>query len=1039
MCLALLLLCNAVPMDALAAAVYGPIDIVVDEYANPDDVIRVVDNVAETWVKYIDQNNRELAKYGISLVGKLEYNSELGCYEHTVETYEDLGEAVPTGFQFVQWKVVEVKRSGDKATSVELQACIEPITYTIGYQLPDGTGLPSDVVTTLPSSYTHGTELDFTMASATWEGVPCTELYSDPELNIRVTSIPTTATGNRVLYAKFEAPINYNVNTTAGESNSPENPTTYIYGKGISAGGIGNATKNPTSEYTFDGWYNADTKVTSISTSQRGAVNLTAKFTAKTYTITYLLPNGNTVLPEVTNGLPTQYTYGTMTEIEMASGALSNAYNGVVCTGWYKDAALTTPVTAISNTESEDVKLYGKFEAGLTYEPNGGTNDSTNPSTYTYGKGVASFRSASKFGYTFADWYTDSGFAESTRVTGIAAMETGAKTLYAKYTPNSWNIEYNGNGGTVLNSGSTARYVYGEGISGADPNLTATKDNYDFAGWYMTPACTDGTKWEDVCNAANGYKLATSYLPDTTAGKIMLYAKYTPKTYTITYKLPDGSALPTGVVPSGLESNYVYGVGRDLSAASAVWEGVSCAGWYRDTELLTPVTAISPEDSGDLTLYAKFAWDIRYHNVDGGAVHTNPGSYVYGVGVSRLADAEKTGYDFAGWFTEESCAEESRVTSVAASETGELHLYAKFTPATYAIHYVLNGGINDTANPVSYTYGDGVAAFGNAAKTGCNFAGWYSDEAFAYRVSSIPDTRTGEITLYAKYEAVDYAITYETNGGTNSVNNPAGYRYGTGVGSFEPAVKAGHIFGGWYRSGDFSGEPAGSIPATETGAVTLYAKFDAADYAIAYVTNGGSDPATNPRGYQYGTEISGFADSVKQNYRFDGWYANADFSGNPITAISAGDTGDKILYAKFTPDSYTITYVLNDGGNAETNPSGYTYGAGVQSFADAVRQGYTFGGWFTDPAFAELSRVTSLSEGHTGDVTLYAKFTENPAAPVPTPTPEPKTITPPAVPVSVPVTGDSVLGICLAAVLLVSGCGLLVIVWIRKRERDNAA
>lgn len=1003
---------------------------------------------------------------GGSYVGTAPTGDEMPYTYGTAITNDALPKVTKTGYDFVGWSKTSggatidgipadtLPASGD---TIELYAVYRVKSYQVTYKGRDGakletTGTPSISGTGKTDTFTYGTGISTdklpkaTLVGHTFKGWYDNESYTESP----ITSIPPDCANDITLYAKFE-PNNYTVKFVLGDGGSyddsgsypvpQENAMTYVY----SGEGISKLPQAKKTGHTFDGWYTAasggelKTNISGTYIPPSGTeVTLYAHYSPKDYGITYLLPNGDPVPLKVTDGLPTQYSYGRKTEIKKTSGELSNAYNGVVCTGWYKDAALTIPVTAITAIESETVTLYGKFEAGLSYELDGGTTASANPSTYTYGIRVASFQPASKFGYTFGGWYTSADLAESTRVTGIAAAETGAKTLYAKYTPNSWSIEYNGNGGTVLNSGSTARYVYGVGISGANPNLTATKDNYDFAGWYMTPACTDGTKWEDVCNVTNGYKLAASYLPTKTDGKITLYAKYTPKTYRIEYRLPDGSDLPTEVVTSGLATDYVYGVGMDLSEATAVWGGVPCAGWYRDTELLEPVTAISPKDSGTKTLYAKFAWNIRYHNVDG-AVHTNPDSYVYGAGVRSLADAEKTGYDFAGWFTEENCAEESRVTSVAATATGELHLYAKFTPATYLIHYELNGGTNDTANPVSYTYGEGVAAFRNATKAGYNFGGWYSDVDFVHQVTSISDTDTREITLYAKYEVVDYEITYETNGGINSVNNPGGYCYGTGVESFEPAVKAGHIFEGWYRSGDFSGEPVGSIPATETGNVTLYAKFDAADYAIAYETNGGSDPATNPRGYQYGKEVSGFADSVKQNYQFDGWYANADFSGNPITAISAGETGDKVLYAKFTPDSYTITYVLNDGSNAETNPPGYTYGEGVRSFADASRQGYTFGGWFSDPAFAELSRVTSLSEGHTGDVTLYAKFTENPAAPAPTPTPEPKTITPPVVPVGVPATGDGILGICLVAVLLVSGCGLLVIVWIRKRDRDNAA
>lgn len=39
---------------------------------------------------------------------------------------------------------------------------------------------------------------------------------------------------------------------------------------------------------------------------------------------------------------------------------------------------------------------------------------------------------------------------------------------------------------------------------------------------------------------------------------------------------------------------------------------------------------------------------------------------------------------------------------------------------------------------------------------------------------------------------------------------------------------------------------------------------------------------------------------TKEGYTFDGWYNNADFTGDAVTAIGTTATGDKTFYAKFT-------------------------------------------------------------------------------------------------------------------------------------------
>ena len=67
-----------------------------------------------------------------------------------------------------------------------------------------------------------------------------------------------------------------------------------------------------------------------------------------------------------------------------------------------------------------------------------------------------------------------------------------------------------------------------------------------------------------------------------------------------------------------------------------------------------------------------------------------------------------------------------------------------------------------------------------------------------------------------------------------------------------------------------------------------------------------------------------------------------------------------------------ITYVLNDGENAASNPKTYVCGVGVDSFADATRTGYTFEGWYSDSSYT--NKVTTISKTEVGDKTLYAKW-----------------------------------------------------------------
>ena len=74
------------------------------------------------------------------------------------------------------------------------------------------------------------------------------------------------------------------------------------------------------------------------------------------------------------------------------------------------------------------------------------------------------------------------------------------------------------------------------------------------------------------------------------------------------------------------------------------------------------------------------------------------------------------------------------------------------------------------------------------------------------------------------------------------------------------------------------------------------------------------------------------------------------------------------------PQIYTITYVLNGGTNSVYNPSTYTSETDTIILQNATRDGYRFEGWYKDSAY--MVRATQIAKGSTGNITLYAKWSE---------------------------------------------------------------
>lgn len=108
----------------------------------------------------------------------------------------------------------------------------------------------------------------------------------------------------------------------------------------------------------------------------------------------------------------------------------------------------------------------------------------------------------------------------------------------------------------------------------------------------------------------------------------------------------------------------------------------------------------------------------------------------------------------------------------------------------------------------------------------------------------------------------------------------------------------------------------------------------------------------------------------KEGYTFKGWFENADFSGERVTAIDASKAENKELFAKFEINTYTVTL---KNGNETLNTESVDYGKKVDLTTPEV-EGYTFEGWYTDEACTiEFNADTVIKE----DTTLYAKLTAN--------------------------------------------------------------
>ncbi len=665
--------------------------------------------------------------------------------------------------------------------------------------------------------------------------------------------------------------------------------------------------------YTFLYWTNNGTEFNFYSLVTQD-LNLKASYTIDSYTINFDTNGGS----ELTNSTLT-FNYGSEVTFETPTK------DGYTFAGWFDG---TTEYTSGTWTTvlSTDLNLVAKWVVyyDISYELNGGTNGD-NPESFTSEYPIT-LEDATKRGYEFLGWYTDSGF--SNEVTSTSDL-TGNVTLYAKFNIATYTISYNLNGGT--NGSNPSTYTVENPVFLAD----ASKEGYTFRGWY-TSADFSGSAITNL----------NSYTED-----ITLYARFTAISYTIHYELYDGE--------NGNNNPYSYTIEDSFTLNDATKSGFEFLGWYTDSEFTNQITSIS-NSTENITLYAKFTianYTITY-DLNGGVNGDNPSTYNVESSVT-LNNPTKTGAVFIGWFTTADFS--GNMVSNLDEFTGNITLYAWFDAITYTITYNTDGGSTGN-NPSTYTV-DTSHTLDNASKNGFEFLGWYTESGFTTKVTSTNDLE-GNVTLYAKFTIVTYTVSYELNGGTNG-NNASSFTIETSF-TLESATKAGYNFDGWYKESTFTTKITSTNDLFEN--VTLYAKFDVITYSISYELNGGTN-GSNPTSYTIEDSFT-LNDATKEGYTFLGWYTSSDFA-NKVTSTSDLD-GYVVLYARFTVIIYNISYELNGGVNNDRNPETYAITDYVY-LANASKDDASFIGWFTSADFSG-SALSNL-DGLTGDITLYAKFT----------------------------------------------------------------
>ena len=270
----------------------------------------------------------------------------------------------------------------------------------------------------------------------------------------------------------------------------------------------------------------------------------------------------------------------------------------------------------------------------------------------------------------------------------------------------------------------------------------------------------------------------------------------------------------------------------------------------------------------------------------------------------------------------------------------------------------------------------GIKGFGK-------FLGFYTDSDFTGNpITSVVVDK--DITLYAKFEIIDYSITYDIDGATwNNYTPNSSYNVLNAAISYIPEgrylEKVGYTFEGWYKDADYTEKFTSLVGLFED--ITLYAKWEAINYSITYELAGGNWKDSYSENQKYTVEDASdtiLPDSTwisKEGFVFEGWYDNSEYTGTAITNL-AGKTGNITLYAKWRDENQVATVQFSEpagGVDASTNITLTCDTENATIYYSYEGKEFNKDSWQNDGWQKYTSDATATSEG----ITIFANGTTN--------------------------------------------------------------
>ncbi len=572
------------------------------------------------------------------------------------------------------------------------------------------------------------------------------------------------------------------------------------------------------------------------------------------------------------------------------------------------------------------------------------------------------------------------GVITDEKITQPANPIRGSDVFVGWYTGNNlWNFETD-----VVTENITlyARYAEDVDISGA--TLTLSGDTWDYptgnAGRPTLVSVNGVSITEDDYTISyeidlennKGTLVVTPHLTSSFVGSLTKDFSIIniPVYYDVTFNSQGGSSVPKQVIVHGEKVQEPVSPTRDGERKFGGWyKEAACTNvWDFDVDVVTSA----------ITLYAK--WTLDTCTVTFSSEYSTfpiPSQRVVFNGkVKKPEDPYYTFQIFHGWFKEATFENEWDFDVDVV--TDHTTIYAKWTAVEVDEKEDIAG--SDIFGPTGWTYSTGATFRPNITMIVGTTLGM--DD---YTVSQVIDWRAATLTLIVTVKPNNKYYKGSTSKVLPIYNLPqiVAVTFNSMEGSFVDTIftpinekikrpadptREGWVFRNWYGDEDLR-----TLWNFNTSVVTsdtvLYARWARPSYTITFDSRGGTK--VDDKSVIHGRTITEPDAPTRENYTFRGWFKDSGYE-NVWDFETDTVTSNLTLYAKWTPNSCTVTFHSQEGSTVE--PQTVNYGETITEPEPPTREGYTFGGWYSDSICETVWNFET--DVVTQDTALYAKWTD---------------------------------------------------------------